>query len=291
MAKEAASRRRALGKGIDALIRDDLARQESPRIVHLSPHEIVPNRYQPRRPIQEDTLTELAESIKANGIIQPITVRQTANGYELVVGERRLRASVMAGLETIPAIVKDVDDDAMLPLALVENIQREDLDPIERAEAYRILIEDFNLTHEDLASRVGLDRATISNTIRLLKLPKEVQRYIADGQITMGHAKALLALRSPEAQKAACKRIISEGLSVREAEGLAESPPRKRARPPSPGVTPRDIHLEEVEEELQRLLGTRVRVVQKGDKGKIEIEFYSEEDLDRILEVFEGAGV
>jgi len=291
MAKEAASRRRALGKGIDALIRDDLARKEAPRIIHLSPREIVPNRYQPRRPIEEGTLTELAESIKANGIIQPITVRRAANGYELVVGERRLKASVLAGLETIPAIIREVDDDAMLPLALVENIQREDLDPIERAEAYRILIEEFSLTHEDLASRVGLDRATISNTMRLLKLPKEVQRYIADGQITMGHAKALLALRSAEAQKAACKRIISEGLSVREAEGLAESPPRKRARPPSPSVTPRDIHLEEVEEELQRLLGTRVRVIQRGEKGKIEIEFYSEEDLDRILEVFEGAGV
>jgi len=291
MAKEAVSKRRALGRGIDALIRDELAREDSPRIARISPNDIVPNRYQPRQDMDEEALAGLAESIKANGVIQPVTVRQTSTGYELVVGERRLRASIIAGLETIPAIVRDVDDDAMLPLALVENIQREDLDPIERAEAYRILIEDFDLTHEDLASRVGLDRATISNTLRLLKLPVEVQRCISDGRISMGHAKALLSLRSPEAQKAACKRIVSEGLSVREAEGLVADPPRKRARPPSPSVTPRDIHLEEVEEELQRLLGTRVRVTQRGEKGKIEIEFYSDEDLDRILEVFEEANV
>jgi len=291
MAKEAVSKRRALGRGIDALIRDELAREDAPRIVHLSPNDIVPNRYQPRQAMEEEALAELAGSIKANGVIQPVTVRQSPTGYELVVGERRLRASIMAGLETIPAIVRDVDDDAMLPLALVENIQREDLDPIERAEAYKILIDDFDLTHEDLASRVGLDRATISNTLRLLKLPLEVQRCISDGRISMGHAKALLALRSPEAQKAACKRIVSEGLSVREAENLAANPPRKKARPPSPGVTPRDIHLEEIEEELQRLLGTRVRVTQRGEKGKIEIDFYSDEDLDRILEVFEEASV
>ena len=291
MAKEAVPKRRALGRGIDALIRDDLAREEAPRIVHLSPHDIVPNRYQPRRDMPEESLAELAESIRANGVIQPITVRRTPSGYELVVGERRLRAATMAGLDTIPAIVRDVDDDALLPLALVENIQREDLDPIERAEAYKMLIDDFGLRQEDLASRVGLDRATIANTMRLLKLPKEVQRYVAGGQITMGHAKALLSLRSAEQQKAACRRIVNEGLSVREAEEFVGAPPRKRARPPAPSVTPRDVHLEAVEEELQRLLGTRVRVTRKGDRGKIEIEFYSEEDLDRILEVFEEVSV
>jgi len=239
----------------------------------------------------EESLAELAESIRTNGVIQPVTVRRTPSGYELVVGERRLRASIMAGLETIPAIVRDIDDDAMLPLALVENIQREDLDPIERAEAYKILIDDFGLRQEDLASRMGLDRATIANTMRLLKLPKEVQRHISEGRITAGHAKALLALRTPEQQKIACRRIIKEGLSVREAEELAGAPPRKRAHAPAPTVTPRDVHLEAVEEELQRLLGTRVRVTRRGDKGKIEIEFYSEEDLDRILEVFEEVGV
>jgi ParB family chromosome partitioning protein len=224
-------------------------------------------------------------------VIQPITVRRTPTGYELVVGERRLRASIMAGLETIPAIVRDIQDDALLPLALVENIQREDLDPIERAEAYKILIDDYGLKQEDLASRVGLDRATVANTMRLLKLPKQVQRHLAEGRITTGHAKALLSLRTAEQQKAACRRIIKEGLSVREAESLVGEPPRKRARPPAPSVTPRDVHLEAVEEELRRLLGTRVRVTRRADKGKIEIEFYSEEDLDRILEVFEGVGV
>jgi ParB family chromosome partitioning protein len=291
MAKEAVPKRRALGRGIDALIRDELARDEAPRITHLSPHDIVPNRYQPRHDMPEESLAELAESIRTNGVIQPITVRRTPTGFELVVGERRLRASIMAGLETIPAIVRDIDDDAMLPLALVENIQREDLDPIERAEAYKILIDDFGLRQEDLASRMGLDRATIANTLRLLKLPKEIQRYLSEGRITTGHAKALLSLQTTEQQKAACRRIINEGLSVREAEELAGKPPRKRARPPAPSVTPRDIHLETIEEELQRLLGTRVRVTTRGDKGKIEIEFYSEEDLDRILEVFEGVGV
>ncbi len=291
MAKEVVPKRRALGRGIDALIRDELARDEAPRIAHLSPHDIVPNRYQPRQGMPEESLAELAESIRTNGVIQPVTVRRTPSGYELVVGERRLRASIMAGLETIPAIVRDIDDDAMLPLALVENIQREDLDPIERAEAYKILIDDFGLRQEDLASRMGLDRATIANTMRLLKLPKEVQRHISEGRITAGHAKALLALRTPEQQKIACRRIIKEGLSVREAEELAGAPPRKRAHAPAPTVTPRDVHLEAVEEELQRLLGTRVRVTRRGDKGKIEIEFYSEEDLDRILEVFEEVGV
>ena len=143
MAKELVPKRRALGRGIDALIRDDLARQEAPRILQLSPNEIVPNRYQPRRGMDEESLAELAESIKANGVIQPVTVRRTPTGYELVVGERRLRAAVKAGLETIPAIVRDVDDDALLPLALVENVQREDLDPIEKAEAYRVLTEEL----------------------------------------------------------------------------------------------------------------------------------------------------
>jgi ParB family chromosome partitioning protein len=291
MAKEAAPKRRALGRGIDALIRDELVRDEAPQITHLSPHDIVPNRYQPRHDMPEKSLAELAESIRANGVIQPITVRRTPTGYELVVGERRLRASIMAGLETIPAIVRDIQDDALLPLALVENIQREDLDPIERAEAYKILIDDYGLKQEDLASRVGLDRATVANTMRLLKLPKQVQRHLAEGRITTGHAKALLSLRTAEQQKAACRRIIKEGLSVREAESLVGEPPRKRARPPAPSVTPRDVHLEAVEEELRRLLGTRVRVTRRADKGKIEIEFYSEEDLDRILEVFEGVGV
>jgi ParB family chromosome partitioning protein len=288
-----------LGRGLGALIsgpgRDDepdartpisLASGESgeDRILHLDPHGIKPNPKQPRVTFDEEALEELAESIRRDGVFEPIIVRKADHGYELVSGERRVRACIMAGLETVPALCREVSDSDMLKLGLIENIQREDLNAIELAEAYQSLINEFAWTQEELSAEVGKKRATVTNTLRLLNLPGDVQRAVAEGAITMGHARALLALDSPKDQSAACRTVIEQGLSVRQAEKLA-APAKPRAKRESE----RNPHVAAIEDNLRKALGTKVSLRTQGadaSKGKIEIEYYSLDDLERILDVF-----
>jgi len=248
---------------------------------------IVPNRRQPRREFDEAALEELANSIKSKGVIQPIVVRPDEDGkFELVVGERRWRAAQRAGLLRISAIVRDVAEEHLLEIALIENVQREDLNPIDEALAYRMLIHDLGLTQQEVAQRVGKQRATITNTLRLLSLSDAVQEMVRTGEITMGHAKALAALEGKENQEEAAKRIAKDGMSVRQAERVvawftAQRPPEKQRPAPQ-----RDPNVIAAEESLQKALGTKVRIIQgrKGG-GRIELHFFSQEEMSRVYDL------
>lgn len=276
----------ALGKGLDALIPE--ARTEGEIIREIKIVEIVPGEYQPRRYFDPEKQRELVESIKEKGVIQPIIVRSYKDGYRLIAGERRLRAAHEAGLERVPAVVRDMSNEDALEIGLIENIQRQDLNPMEEAEAFQQLIREFRLTQEDLSKKVGKDRSSITNSLRLLKLPKPIQEEVAHGIISMGHARAILSLDNETEQQEACKKIVKNGLSVRETEALIKkmkenvSRETLKATEEKPAV---DIALESCTEKLMQSLGTKVRISRtaKG-AGKIEIEFYSQEDLDRIME-------
>jgi ParB family chromosome partitioning protein len=225
-------------------------------------------------------LRELASSIREQGVIQPVIVHRAGSGYQLIAGERRWRASRLAGLKTIPALVKEATKRELLEMALIENIQREDLNPLEAAEAYKRLQDEFKLTQDDLAKRVGKERSTITNFLRLLHLPKEVKLDLAGGALTMGHAKALLSLERSRDQVQAALLIVKKGLSVREAEALAA----RFKNPPQEKKTRQSHELKAVEEKLKRSLGTKVSIISKARGGRIVIEYYSPEELDRILE-------
>lgn len=273
----------ALGKGLEALLPEVKTEGENIREIKIS--EIKSSRYQPRRYFDPERQRELADSIREKGIVQPILVRPYKDGYELIAGERRLQAAKVVGLDRIPALVKDVPDTEALEIALIENIQREDLNPIEEAEAYQRLIKEFNLTQESLAKEVGKDRTSVANAIRLLKLPPKIQEMVSTGLISMGHARAILGLEEEVQQLEACERIIKKGLSVRETEDLVKRIKKENVSRETSNLHERDIMLIACEEDLMRVLGTKVSIKQdtKG-KGKIEIEFYSPADLDRIME-------
>jgi ParB family chromosome partitioning protein len=232
----------------------------------------------------------LAESIKERGILEPLIVRRTDQGYELIVGERRWRAAQKAGLKEVPVLVKEVEGRDVLEISLIENLQREDLNPIEAAEAFKHLIEEFNISQEDLSKRIGKDRTTITNTVRLLKLPIEVRNQLLQNRITSGHARAILSLESKEKQKELCALIIKKGLSVREAEALAKRWSEKPKKTTLPAKRKGDLEsqLISLQDSLRRHLGTKVQIILKGKKGKIEIEYYSHEDLERIVETILG---
>ncbi len=269
-----------LGKGLGALIPEkgiEGARYET-EVVQLEVDKIKPNRYQPRRKIDSERLEELIASVKAKGLVQPILIRETEEGYELICGERRLEAARALGMRTVPAIVRSVSDVEALELSLIENLQREDLNPIEQAQAYKKLIDEFKIAHDELAKVLGKDRSSITNTIRLLKLPQPVQDRLLQGKISMGHAMAILSLDSPAAQIGLCERVIAKGLSVRATEELV----RKKVSPKKEIIRV-DPETVAIEEELQRLLGTKVRIRPGRKGGRIEIEYYSNEDLGRIL--------
>lgn len=271
----------ALGKGLGALI-PEIEKTEG--IIELDINTILPNEYQPRRIFKDSSLQELALSIKEKGVIQPVIVRRGEGDlFRLIVGERRLRAAKLAGLTKLPAIVKDVAPQETIELALIENIQREELNPIETAEAFQRLINDFNLTHDELARKVGKDRATVTNYLRILKLPSEIKSWIAEGSLSIGHAKALLQIENTQARLDVAKKIIQKGLSVREAEVLS----KKAASPSHPKRhSQKDPQIASLEEKLMHSLGTKVRLIHKGKKGgKIEIEYYSLDELDRLLEI------
>lgn len=253
------------------------------RLALVDPATIKPNPKQPRRVFDEDALQDLAASIKRDGVQEPIIARERDGVYELVSGERRVRASVMADLTAIPAIIRDISDDELLTIGIIENIQREDLNAVELARAYKQLMEEQGLTQEAVADAVGKKRATVANTLRLLNLPEVVQDQVGTGELSMGHARALLAIEDPTLQQQAARKIVAEGLSVRQAEKLAQSlkAPHK-AKAPAP---PKDPNILQLEESLRRQLGTKVLLKPSdGGKGRIEIEYYNMDDLDRILD-------
>jgi ParB family chromosome partitioning protein len=276
--------KQALGKGLGALIPDLTALDDRERkslgIYEIELDKIVPNEYQPRKTFQGDSLNELASSIKEHGVIQPVIVHRIGTNYGLVAGERRWRAARLAGLKTIPALVKEATKRELIEQALIENIQREDLNPLEAAEAYKRLQDEFKLTQEDLARRVGKERSTITNYLRVLGLPKELKLGLANGALNMGHAKALLSLERVRDQIQAAATILKKGLSVREAEALVN-----RIRNPAKEKKTRLNHeLKALEEKLKKTLGTKVSIAAKAMGGRIVIEYYSAEDLDRILD-------
>lgn len=274
--------KKALGKGLKALIGEpqDLVRYEPSSRNHIDVDLIEPNPLQPRKDFDEEKLVALGASIKADGVLQPILVRRAGEKYQIIAGERRWRAALKAGLLSIPATIRDADDEDMLKIALIENLQREDLNPIEEANAYKTLIDSHDLTQETLARYVRKNRTTITNTLRLLGLPDEVQAHVSRGTISMGHARALLGLEDSSAQVDLCERIADEGLSVRQVEALVKKGVRPRRKRPAPVVDP-DVR--RVEDELQRALGTKVRIRSAGKRGTIEISFSSPDQLEGII--------
>ena len=281
-------KRPALGRGLSALIPDAppapppaAAPAVTDRTLEIDTDLLRPNRFQPRVSVDDAKIDDLARSIRTNGIIQPIVVRKVDGAYEIVAGERRWRASQRAGLLKVPVVVRDIPDDRLLAAALIENIQREDLNPIEEAQAYRRLADEFQLTQEQIAEAVGKDRSSVANYVRLLRLPNEVRENVAAGALSMGHARAVLALADEAAQLRLARDIVAKQLSVRETEVLvkkAGEPPAKREEPE------KDVHTRAAEDKLRFALGTRVRIVRKGKGGRIEIDFASEDELHRIYE-------
>lgn len=278
--------RKALGKGIGALIpvKEIVAKNE---IIYIQPGQIKPNPFQPREDFDQQHIEELAQSIKEKGVIQPLLVRRKGDDYELIAGERRLRACNLLGIKEIPIIVKDVDDRDSLEYALIENIQREGLNPIEEAHAYQHLMDKFLVTQEKISEALGKARATIANTLRLLKLPHEVQEEMKKGRISFAHGRALLEIDDENMQRRLAQEVISKGLSVRELESLVKTRRPKGLRRKA-ALAGREPHIAVLEEELQHVLSTKVRINKMKKRGHIFIEFYSQEDLERIASIIRG---
>ena len=276
--------RKALGRGLKALI-PDTKPPEGPSLHQVPIDKILPGRYQPRADFDSEKIRELADSIRARGIIQPLVVKPAeGERFELIAGERRWRAAREAGLTAVPVVIRPAADGETLELALIENLQREDLNPIEAARAYRQLVETFNLTQEEVATQVGKDRSSVANHLRLLKLPGEIQEELIGGRISMGHARAILSAGSREAQLKMCKAIVARGLSVREAEELARkrtSPAGNKKRAPAN----KDIYIKDLEGKIRASLGTKVAIRTAGQGGTIEVSFFSREELDRLADV------
>jgi ParB family chromosome partitioning protein len=276
--------KKALGRGLDALF-DRALPEGAPstgRFLELDIQKIIPNRYQPRKDFREQDLQELTASVRERGVLQPILVRAAEGGqYELIAGERRWRAAKLAGLEKIPAVIQRASDPDAIELALIENLQRQDLNAIETAKAYSRLVEEFRLTQEEVARRVGKDRSSVANTLRLLNLPSEIQEALASDRLTVGHAKVLLSLAGLQAQLRMARRILQKGLSVRAAELAVKRAPA-RVRSGSAGI---QTSLTEAEERLIRYLGTRVRIIMTNGGGQVAIHYHNPTDLDRLLDL------
>jgi ParB family transcriptional regulator, chromosome partitioning protein len=278
------SRKLALGRGLDALLPDIDSIEDTPRAYFECDIErIRPNRYQPRQRFLDNELQEMAISIKQQGIIQPLLVRMDDTGYELITGERRLRAAKKAGLKQVPVIVKTISDTEMLEMSIVENVQRENLNPIEEAEAYHRLINEFNLTQDQAATRVGKSRSAVANVLRLRQLPGQIKAGIMDGTLSMGHARALLGISSAARQIALWRTVVAKKLSVRETERLAKLFKAKKEPSKRSSTRSEQRYFLSLAEDLSRRFGTKVQIKQRGEKGKLEIEFYSNDDLDRLL--------
>ncbi len=308
----AAKRKRGLSKGLDALLSSNEAYQRQPEEVsvegdgeaseqqaqrpprdgdlrHLPVELMQRGRYQPRKDMSADALEELAESIRAQGVMQPIVVRPLGdNRYEIIAGERRWRAAQIAKLDTVPVVVREASDAQVLEMALVENLQREDLNPIEEAMGFSLLIEAFGITQEDAAQRIGISRAAVTNSLRLLKLPEEVQAHLRTGQLSVGHAKVILGLDDTAQQQLAAERVLKESLTVRETETMVDA---LAGDAPAPGkgkkakTATREVHVTSLENRLKETLGTKVSLTYREGKGTLNIKYFSDDDLERILKL------
>lgn len=293
----AAPKKGGLGRGLDALFADVPVKapketeviknredgDEKDTVRYIKIHDIMPNANQPRKTFNEEKIEELAASIREHGIIQPIVVRKKSRGYEIVAGERRWRAAIKAELSQVPCLIRNLDDEQNMLIAIIENMQREDLNPIEEAEGLRQMTETFGMTQEQVSRSVGKSRPYITNSMRLLKLPEYIRESIADGRISAGHGRTLIAASDEDMRRSIWEKMIKEGLSVREAEKLAAgSPGAKKRKPASKRKNP---DVARVEEDLKDIFGTKVSINAAGKKGKIEIEYYSGEELNRLIEL------
>ena len=296
----AAPKRSGLGRGLDALFADAVPvsdsaekKQEKPAaaadaVQYINIHDIMPNANQPRKTFSEEKIDELSKSIKEHGIIQPIVVRKKGESYEIVAGERRWRAARKAELTQVPCLIRELTDEQNMLIAIIENMQREDLNPVEEAEGLNQMITTFGMTQEQVSKSVGKSRPYIANSLRLLKLPEYIKNEMAEGRISAAHGRTLITVESEDVRKALCDKIIREGLSVRETERLVSAQGKGKKKRPAAKVKNPDVA--RVESELKDALGTRVSIVQNGKKGKIEIEYFSREELDRLIELLKKLG-
>jgi ParB family chromosome partitioning protein len=286
MKKEKKRKKNVLGRGLEALF-PDIEPVDSPDTDYfLCDIDVIrPNRYQPRRKFSEEELKELSWSIKEQGVIQPVIVRKNRNGYELIAGERRLKASKMAGLRKIPVMVKDISEKEILQMSIVENIQRQDLNPMEEAEAYKRLMSEFKITQEQTAKTIGKSRPAVANFLRLCRLPEQVKARLRDNTLSMGHARALLGASTTAKLNAAFHEVVSKKLSVRETEALVNRLSSNKKKQKKQNENSNDVYFFSLAEDLSRRFGTKVQIKRKGQKGRVEMEFYSNEDLDRLLKL------
>ena len=286
----ASTKGRGLGRGLQALIVDTEISAIEPEsgpskdgVSYIDINEIKPNRNQPRKLFDADRLQELADSIQEHGVIQPLIVRSVDNGYELVAGERRWRAARLAGLKAVPCLLRELTEEENALIAIIENMQREDLNPIEEAEGLNRMIDAFGLTQEQVSKSVGKSRPYITNSLRLLKLPMEIKDMLSQGTLTPGHGRAILAMSDPKVQLAVAQKIVSDGLSVRAVEAMVQK--KQGTKTPAHKHAERDANMLQLERDLKEILGTKVKINMAGKKGRIEIEYYSREELERLIEL------
>lgn len=289
----ASTKSRGLGRGLEALIIDTEIPAVEPEsgpskdgVAYIDINEIKPNRNQPRKMFDADKLQELADSIQEHGVIQPLIVRTADNGYELVAGERRWRAARLAGLKTVPCLLRELTEEENALIAIIENMQREDLNPVEEAEGLNRMIDAFGLTQEQVSKSVGKSRPYITNSLRLLKLPAEIKEMLSHGSLTSGHGRALLAIPEPKDQLIVAQKVVNEGLSVRAVEAMVQK--KQGTKSPAHKHAERDANMLQLERDLKEILGTKVRINMSGKKGRIEIEYYSREELERLIELLKS---
>jgi len=274
-----------LGRGLDALLGDPAIQQpQGEGAVSLPISQVQPGLNQPRKRFDEASLADLAESIRIHGIIQPLTVRRLSSGYyQIIAGERRWRAAKSAGLDEVPVVIIEADDRKVMELGLIENLQREDLNPAEEARGYQVLMEDYGLTQEQVAQQMGKSRPAIANTLRLLALPEDLLQLVEEGQLSSGHARAILGAPTPELQREAARRVIEHQLSVRQTETLVKALQKEPKDTPKDGGPDLSLYLGELEKNLSSSLGRKVKIAHKGKKGRIELEYYGDQDLESLL--------
>ena len=278
-----------LGRGLNALLGDPELPAQGEGAVSLPISQVEPGLNQPRKHFDEGALADLADSIRIHGIIQPLTVRRLASGYyQIIAGERRWRAAKSAGLSEIPAVIIEADDRKVMELGLIENLQREDLNPAEEARGYRTLMEEYGLTQDQVARQMGKSRPAVANTLRLLALPDELMELLEDGSLSAGHARAILALPSPALQREAAKKVIKDQLSVRQTEALVKVMQKGKPDKPKPAEESLSLYLGELEKDLSGRLGRKVRIAHRGKKGRIELEYYGSQDLEGLLALLQG---